>query len=156
MNNMKYYNDSLAYDFEMFMPKTAENQNTRDNIVVMPKTAERSKRRTRAAARSLTSPALLIMTAVFILAGLCGNIALRIKINEVNSEINGVKSAITELDSEKTSLEVEVQRRISYSNLELEATQLGMRKMEKSNVKYIRVNDKDKAVTADGKTVVAE
>lgn len=101
MNNMKYYNDSLAYDFEMFMPKTAENQNTRDNIVVMPKTAERSKRRTRAAARSLTSPALLIMTAVFILAGLCGNIALRIKINEVNSEINGVKSAITELDSEK-------------------------------------------------------
>ena len=156
MNNMKYYNDSLAYDFEMFMPKTAENQNTRDNIVVMPRTAERSKRRTRAAARSLTSPALLIMTAVFILAGLCGNIALRIKINEVNSEINGVKSAITELDSEKTSLEVEVQRRISYSNLELEATQLGMRKMEKSNVKYIRVNDKDKAVTADGKTVVAE
>lgn len=156
MNNMKYYNDSLAYDFEMFMPKTAENQNTRDNIVVMPKTAEHSKRRTRAAARSLTSPALLIMTAVFILAGLCGNIALRIKINEVNSEINGVKSAITELDSEKTSLEVEVQRRISYSNLELEATQLGMRKMEKSNVKYIRVNDKDKAVTADGKTVVAE
>ena len=153
---MKYYNDSLAYDFEMFMPKTAENQNTRDNIVVMPKTAERSKRRTRAAARSLTSPALLIMTAVFILAGLCGNIALRIKINEVNSEINGVKSAITELDSEKTSLEVEVQRRISYSNLELEATQLGMRKMEKSNVKYIRVNDKDKAVTADGETVVAE
>lgn len=156
MNNMKYYNDSLAYDFEMFMPKTAENQNTRDNIVVMPKTAERSKRRTRAAARSLTSPALLIMTAVFILAGLCGNIALRIKINEVNSEINGVKSAITELDSEKTGLEVEIQRRISYSNLELEATQLGMRKMEKSNVKYIRVNDKDKAVTADGKTVVAE
>lgn len=156
MNNMKYYNDSLAYDFEMFMPKTAENQNTRDNIVVMPKTAERSKRRTRAAARSLASPALLIMTAVFILAGLCGNIALRIKINEVNSEINGVKSAITELDSEKTSLEVEIQRRISYSNLELEATQLGMRKMEKSNVKYIRVNDKDKAVTADGKTVVAE
>ena len=156
MNNMKYYNDSLAYDFEMFMPKTAENQNTRDNIVVMPKTAERSKRRTRAAARSLTSPALLIMTAVFILAGLCGNIALRIKINEVNSEINGVKSAITELDSEKTSREVEIQRRISYSNLELEATQLGMRKMEKSNVKYIRVNDKDKAVTADGKTVVAE
>lgn len=156
MNNMKYYNDSLAYDFEMFMPKTAENQKTRDNIVVMPKTAERSKRRTRAAARSLTSPALLIMTAVFILAGLCGNIALRIKINEVNSEINGVKSAITELDSEKTSLEVEIQRRISYSNLELEATQLGMRKMEKSNVKYIRVNDKDKAVTADGKTVVAE
>ncbi len=156
MDNMKYYNDSLAYDFEMFMPKTADKERARDNIVVMPKAAERTKKRTRAAARSLTSPMLLIMTAVFILAGLCGNIALRIKINEVNSEINEVKSSITELDSEKTSLEVEMQRRISYSNLELEATQLGMRKMEKSNVKYIRVNDKDKAVTANGETVTAE
>ena len=154
MDNMKYYNDSLAYDFEMFMPKTAENERARDNIVVMPKTAERSRKRTRAAAKSLSSPMLLIMTAVFILAGLCGNIALRIKINEVNSEINEVKSSITELDSEKTSLEVEMQRRISYSNLELEATQLG--KMEKSNVKYIRVNDKDKAVTVNGDTVTAE
>ncbi len=155
MNNIKYYNDSLAYDFEMFMPKTAEPQK-RDNIVVMPKTAERSKKRTRAAAKSLSAPVTLIMAAVFILAGLCGNIALRLKINEVNSEINDVKAAITELDSEKTGLEVEMQRRISYANLELEATQLGMRKMEKSNVTYIRVNDKDKAVKADGSVVTAE
>ena len=156
MNNMKYYNDSLAYDFEMFMPKTAERENTRDNIVVMPKAEEKAKKRRRAAAKSLSSPMLLIMTAVFILAGLCGNIALRIQINEGNSEINEVKSAITELDSVKTGLEVEMQRRISYSNLELEATQLGMRKMEKDNVKYIRVNDKDKALTANGDTVTAE
>lgn len=155
MNNIKYYNDSLAYDFEMFMPKTAETSK-RDNIVVMPKTAERSKKRTRAAAKSLSAPVTLIMAAVFILAGLCGNIALRLKINEVNSEINDVKAAITELESEKTSLEVEMQRRISYANLELEATQLGMRKMEKSNVTYIRVNDKDKAVKADGSVVTAE
>ena len=155
MNNIKYYNDSLAYDFEMFMPKTAEPQK-RDNIVVMPKTAERSKKRTRAAAKSLSAPVTLIMAAVFILAGLCGNIALRLKISEVNSEINDVKAAITELDSEKTGLEVEMQRRISYANLELEATQLGMRKMEKSNVTYIRVNDKDKAVKADGSVVTAE
>ena len=156
MNNMKYYNDSLAYDFEMFMPKTAERDKARDNIVVMPKAAERTKKRTRAAAKSLSSPMLLIMTVVFILAGLCGNIALRIQINEVNSEINEMKSSINELDSVKTSLEVEMQRSISYSNLELEATQLGMRKMEKDNVKYIRVNDKDKALTANGDTVTAE
>ena len=156
MNNLKYYNDSLAYDFEMFMPKSSEEKRTRDNIVVMPKAEEKAKNRRRAAAKSLSSPMLLIMTAVFILAGLCGNIALRIQINEVNSEINEVKSAITELDSVKTGLEVEMQRRISYSNLELEATQLGMRKMEKDNVKYIRVNDKDKALTANGDTVTAE
>lgn len=153
MNNMKYYNDSLAYDFEMFAPKTAEPAKSRDNIVVMPKKAAVSKKRKQAAARKLSAPVSLIMAAVFVLAGLCGNIALRLEINEVNSEINDVKSAIAELDSEKTALEVEMQRRISYANLELEAVQLGMKKPEKENVTYIRVNDKNAAVTADGEFV---
>ena len=87
MNNIKYYNDSLAYDFEMFMPKTAETEKRRDNIVAMPRMAERTKNRRRAAAKSLSSPAAFILAATFILAGLCGNIMMRIKINEVNSEI---------------------------------------------------------------------
>lgn len=150
MNNMKYYNDSLAYDFEMFAPKTAEKRKTRDNIVVMPKKAAVSKKRKQAAARRLSAPVSAIMVAVFLLAGFCGNIALRLKINEVNAEINDVKSAIAELDSEKTSLEVEMQRRISFANLELEAVQLGMIKPEKENVTYIRVNDTNAARTADG------
>lgn len=156
MNNTKYYNDSLAYDFEMFMPKTAEESEKRDNIVVLPQKAAASRKRTQAASRSMTASAMLIMTAVFILAGLCGNIMLRLKINEVNSEISDMKAVIGELDSEKTSLEVEMQKRISYANLELEATQLGMRKLEKENVTYIRVNDKDAAKTADGSIVTAE
>lgn len=152
MNNMKYYNDSLAYDFEMFAPKTAKPQK-KDNIVVMPKKAAVSKKRKQAAARRLSAPVAAVMVAVFMLAGFCGNIALRLKINEVNSEINDVKTAIAELDSEKTSLEVEMQRRISYANLEFEAVQLGMIKPEKENVTYIRVNDTNAAVTSDGKFV---
>ena len=151
MNNLKYYNDSLAYDFDMFMPKTAEKVNRRDNIVVMPNV--NSQKRRKAAAKSLSVPVALIMCAVFVLAGLCGNIALRLKINEVNSEINDIKTAIAELDSEKTSLEVEMQRRISYANLELEATQLGMQKPEKGNVKYIRVNNENAAITSGGEFV---
>ncbi len=156
MNNIKYYNDSLAYDFDMFMPKTAEKSDRRENIVVMPKRAERQKKRNAAAAKRLSAPVTLIMCAVFILAGLCGNIALRLEINEVNSEINEIKSAIAELDSEKTSLEVEMQRRISYANLELEAMQLGMQKPEKENVTYIRVNDENAAITSDGEFVSEE
>ncbi len=155
MNNLKYYNDSLAYDFDMFMPKTKQN-NTRDNIVVMPKTAQKSRQRSRSAARSLSPSVAALMCVVFVLAGLCGNIALRLKINEVNSEVNDMKAAIAELDSEKTSLEVELQRRISYANLELEATQLGMKKPSKEDVKYIRVNNKNAAKTSDGRIVTAE
>lgn len=156
MNNIKYYNDSLAYDFEMFMPKKAETVREKDNIIVMPKKAVRSKQRRRSAARSLSPSVLVIMGVFFVLAGLCGNIALRLEINEVNDKINDTKKAIAELDSEKTVLEVELQRRISYSNLELEAVQLGMKKPSKDDVTYIKVNDKNAAKMKDGTIVTSE
>ncbi len=156
MDNIKYYNDSLAYDFEMFMPKTAPRQNTRDNIVVMPKVAKKTRARRRAAARTLSPSVAAVMGAVFILAALCGNIALRLQINEVNSEINDMKAMIAELDSEKTSLEMEYERRISFANLETEAVALGMKKPSKDDVTYIRVNNTNAARTADGKMLVAE
>ncbi len=149
MDNLKYYNESLAYDFEMFMPKE-KKQNTRDNIVVMPKTAQKTKQRRQAVSRRLSPTVTAIMCVVFVLAGLCGNIALRIRINEVNSQINDVKAAVAELDSEKTALEVELQRRISYLNLETKAVELGMKKPSKEDVKYIRVNDKNVAKNSDG------
>ncbi len=155
MNNIKYYNDSLAYDFGMFAPKPATTK-SRDNIVVMPDVRRKQKNRKKAVTKAVSAPALLIMIAVIVLAGLCGNIALRLQINEINSKINDVKAAIAEIDSEKTELEVEMQRRISYANLELEAVQLGMQKPEKENVVYIRVNDKDACKTADGKLMVSE
>jgi len=156
MNNVKYYNDSLAYNFEMFMPKTAPKETTRDNIVVMPKTAKQTKSRRRAAARTLSPSVAAVMCAFFVLAALCGNIALRLQINEVNSEINDMKAMIAELDSEKTSLEMEYERRISFSNLETEAVELGMKKPSKDDVTYIRVNNKNAARTADGTLVTAE
>ncbi len=154
MNNIKYYNDSLAYDFDMFMPKTAENRE-RDNVIAMPKPAVKTVKRKKAATRALSAPVYILMCAVFVLAGFCGNIALRLEINEVNAEINNVKSAIAELDSEMTALEVEMNRRISYANLELEAVGLGMQKPEKENVTYIRVNNTNCAITKDG-TFVSE
>jgi outer membrane murein-binding lipoprotein Lpp len=148
LNNLKYYNDSLAYDFDMFAPK--ERQASRDNIVVMPNCGTKASRK---AARRLSPTVAAIMCVVFLLAGLCGNIALRIKINEVNSEINDYKSQIIELDSERTALEVEFQRKISYVNLELEAMSLGMKKPSKDDITYIRVNDTDMAKNADGEVL---
>ena len=156
MNNIKYYNDSLAYDFDMFMPKTKKTEEVKDNIVVMPKKASAQKKRRQAAAKRLSPSVAAIMCTFFILAALCGNIALRLEINEVNSKINAMKSSLNELDSEKTMLEVELQRRISYSNLELEAVQLGMKKPSKEDVTYIRVNDKDAAKTSDGSLVTSQ
>lgn len=151
MNNIKYYNDSLAYDFERFMPREAKKTEVKDNIVVMPKKAKR-----RAAARQLSPAVSVVMVTLVALCAICCNLSIRLKINEVKAEINDVKAAIAELDSEKTVLEVELQRRISYANLELEAVQLGMKKPDKDDVTYIKVNDTNVAKTADGTLLLAE
>lgn len=150
MDNLKYYNQSLAYDFEMFAPKFNTEPKNKDNIISMPKPTAKKRK---AAHNKLSASATLILTVVLILAGLCGNIALRLQINEVNEQIGNVKTEISELNSEKICLEVEMQRRISYSNLELQAVQMGMKKPDKENVTYIKVNDKNAAKTDDGSFV---
>ncbi len=145
MDNLKYYNDSLAHDYEMFMPRPKRVEN--DNIIKLPDNKTASRRR--AKAKSLSVPALFVMTAVFVLAALCGNIFLRLQINEVSNNINDMKSQISELESQKTELEVEFERKISYSNIELQAAEMGMTKCNKEQVKYIRVNDKNAALVDD-------
>ena len=156
MNNLKYYNESLAYDFEMFMPKSNTAPSKKDNIVVMPKAANKAKAGRKAATKAVSTPITMLLCAAVVLAGLCGNIALRLKINEVSDDIKTVKSEIAELESEKTCLEMEMQRRVSFSNLELEAVKLGMRAPEKEDVVYIKVNEKNAAKTADGSIVSEE
>ena len=145
MNNIKYYNDSLAYDFSMFMPREKKE----DNIVRMPK----SKTKSRAAAKSVSSTVSALLISALLLGLLCGNIFFRLKTNELNSKINQTKTQIEELKSEQTSLEVEIERQLSYSNIELEATEMGMRKRDKSQIKYIRVNQNNTASKGDGNTV---
>ena len=154
MDNLKYYNDSLAYDFEMFMPRKEEPVR-KDNIVKLPRTQQQSRAKKRAVKRVSTS-AFAVMTTVFIVVSMCLNIFLRLQINEVYSEINDINTQKKALISEKTSLEVELERLISYSNIEVEAAEIGMQKMDKSQVKYIRVNDKNTAITKDGETVVSK
>ena len=153
MDNMKYYNDSLAYDFDRFMPKREPERVQENNIVKLHQ--NRNMKKTRAAAKQISVSAFAILTAILVLAALCSNIYMRIRINEVNSMINDVQTEINTLNGEATSLEMELEKRISYSNIELEATEMGMHKMDKSQVKYIRVNDKNSAVTNDGRVVVS-
>lgn len=153
MDNLKYYNESLAYDFDMFMPKPQVRKEEKENIVKLPRTVVKQKARNKAAAKTVSVSAFAVMASVFVLAALCGNIFLRLQINEVNSKINNIKTEISALDSQKVALEVELERKISYSNIELEAAEMGMQKMDKNQVTYIRVNDKNTATVSDGTTV---
>lgn len=155
MDNIKYYNDSLAYDFNMFMPRSTVREEE-SNIVKLPKPKVKQYAARKAASKTVSASLLAVLTSVFVLAALCGNIFLRLQINEVNSKINDIKSEINVLESERTSLEMEFERRISYSNIELEAAEIGMQKMDKDQVCYITVNERNTATTRDGRFVTSE
>ena len=153
MDNVRYYNDSFAYDFDLFMPH--EKKSNTDNVIKMPETAVKKKKRTRTTTRALSLTTTTVLISVFFLAVLCGNIFLRLRINEVDSQINDINGEIVELEAELTALDVELEKVVSYTNLGNAATALGMKKMDKDQVVYIQVNDKDAAITSNGDKVVS-
>lgn len=155
MNNLKYYNDSLAYDFQMFMPKAKPQEKPEDNIIKMPERKAQRRSRSKAVAARISDSAFAIVATAVLVGALCTNICLRIQVNELNNNINEAKTLLNEKQSERVALEMEYENRISYINLEAEATELGMRKLDQSQVVYIRVNDKNMAKTGDGEILVS-
>ncbi len=151
MDNSRYYNDSLAYDFDMFLPR---HSNESAKIVKMPQKKKTASQKRAKAVVSDSVKSIAIIT--FVLAVICANIFLRVKITEVNTDINKIKAEIVELESENTRLNVELENRLSYQNIEEAAVQLGMKKMDKSQVIYIKTNSANAAVTSDGVLSVAK
>lgn len=152
MNNAKYYNDSLAHDFEMFMPREKKTEAEIVKLPVNQKKKAAAKRRLR---KGISSRISFILVGVFMLSAICAQIALRIEISEVNSDIVETKQTLAELSGEETRLNVEFERLISYNNLEASAKALGMKKMDRNQIVYIRVNDSNKAIDSNGNILTA-
>lgn len=142
LNNMKYYNNNLAYDYEMFLPKEKrqeafpENEAVQNKIVRVPEMsgAAGAARRRKEAVKSRL---FAVVTTALLVAMLCTTIFLRVQVTETNTKINAVQSEIKALKSEETRLEMEIERIISYKNIEQAAIELGMQKKQKSQVTYI-------------------
>ena len=152
MTNSRYYNDSLAYDFEMFMPKKKEQQT---EIIKMP--SSRAKRNVRnRATKKVSRTFSIILLGAFIVSCICANIALRVEISEANSKIHEAKTTLAALSGEETRLNIQFESIISYTNLEEAAKAIGMKKMSKNQIVYIRVNDQNKAVDKNGNILTIE
>ena len=152
MNNAKYYNDSLAYDFELFAPK--QKAEKRAEIVKMPE-RKVSRSAKRAAKKKVSKTASIIMLGVIFVTMICAGIALRVEISEVNSEILSAKSKLAALSGEETRIDMEIEELVSYKNIEEAASLLGMKKLDKSQIVYIRVNEENKAIDAQGNVLTA-
>lgn len=128
MNNVKYWNDSLAHDFDMFMPK--EKSATPDNVITIPEIKKKSE-------KSQKGKIVSVIIAFFIIAAFFGNIYIHAEISKVSAEITETEAIGEELKSEQTRLNVELERKTSVGNLEKKAEQLGMQKQTKAQTNYI-------------------
>ena len=147
MDNLKYYDTSLAYNFELFMP--AEKRKA--EVLPMPTVKKQAKKRVKTKNKAVVSSrvGLIAITALFLIM-LCCNLVLRAQITSAESEINEINKQIAVMESEATRIGVELEKKLSYSNLEQAAYGLGMRKMDKSQVVYIKTNEQNKAITSGG------
>ena len=148
MDNYKYYTGSLAHDYSMFMPKEREEPKKAD-VIKHPNAKRKSAQNTKAVTRSISSTISAVAVCTFVVAMVCANIYIRAEITSVQSQISDVKSEILELESERTRINCEIERQISYKNLEQSAEELGMQKKERSQIVYIKTNTGNAA--QDGK-----
>ncbi len=144
MDNLKYYNDSFAYNYDIFAPKAPKKA----EILEYPE--KKHKTRVKAKANINVSVAFKYVIALLVFASVCGSLFLRAEISSLQAEINNINKEIVALDSEITRMDVEMERKISYANLEQAAEELGMQKCEKSQVTYIKTNEIDTVGNIDG------
>ena len=144
MDNLKYYNDSFAYNYDIFAPRAPKKA----EILEYPE--KKTKARAKSNVKINTELVTKCVIAVLVLAAVCGSLFLRAEISTLESKLNSVNNEIVALDSELTRVEVEMERKITYGNLEEAAAELGMQKCEKSQVTYVKINEVDTAENNGG------
>lgn len=127
--------ESAAYDFKTFEAKT--NQKARAEIVNI---AERQRKKN----LKKTSVSILLACTVFI-AIFAANVFGYIQLTETTSKISKATSQLETLQNEYKSLEISYASMVDLRNVEqLAIYNFGMSKLDKNQVEYIALNEKDK------------
>ena len=138
MNNIKYFNDNLAHDYDRFMPRTPRDTQQEKVVDFTPKPAKLTKSKAKSVSNAKTFP--IIMSVIIVLGVLC-NLFLRAEISRVSNELGTAETITERLISEQTRLSVELEKKTAVGNLEKQAIGLGMQKQEKTQMNYIFTYD---------------
>ncbi len=141
------YRDNTAYDFELFAPKKKEVV----EIPVKPKVgiSTRRKAATRAHA-GFRNRLVSIGAVVTVLVLVVAQLHCQLQNSEVVDQIHQTEKSIETLQSENTRLQVELDAKVSFSNMERIAKEMGMQKMTVAQMEYINLCCEDKAEVVNG------
>lgn len=132
MDNSRYYTSVTAYDYSLFAAKesTARALPKKQPVIKMP--AKKA-----ALNHAVSGVFSIVMIAVFILSMICAEIYLRAEITSVRAQTHAVQNELKELNGRETALQMQLEQKISYSNLEEEAKALGMQKPRRDQIVYL-------------------
>ncbi len=136
MDNSRYYTSVTAYDYSLFTTRESTAK-------ALPKKQPGIKMPAKKAAlnHSVSGVFSIIMVAVFILSMICVEIYLRAEITSVRSQTVAVQNEIKELDSRQTALQIQLEQKISYTNLEEQAKAMGMQKPRRDQIVYLEAEE---------------
>jgi len=129
------YRDSTAYDFERFAPKKKE-------VIELPV----ERRATKSSASVLPRGRLVTMVGVVIvLLLIIAQLHCLLQTSETSDQISQTQKNIEILKSENTRLQVELDGKVSFTNMEAAAKEMGMKKITVAQTEYINLCDEDTA-----------
>lgn len=131
------YRDSTAYDFDLFAPKKKE-------VVEIPTQRKNNKSRSRAKSKGLFQNRLVLVAAVVaVLLLIVAQLQCQLQVSEVVCQIDRTKTEIRDLKSDNTRLQAELNGKVSFTNMEKAAKEMGMQKMTIAQTEYINLNTED-------------
>lgn len=145
------YRDNTAYDFEMFAPKK--------KVVEIPvRESKRNRSLSDKKAVSLNKGTLVSVCAVVaVLLLIFAQLHCQLKNSEVVDQIYQAEKTIETLQSENTRLQVELDGKVSFSNMEATAKSMGMQKATVAQTEYVNLCTEDTAeVTVQEEGIMAK
>lgn len=130
------YNNN-AYDLERFAQKAPKKAPKKAVIKKFPEKKQQPSSKKGIVLNAVVAVAIVLMV--------CFNIYLRTEINDTNNAIAKADKEIEALMSVQTKLNFEMEKLVSYSTLEQQATALGMQKCSKSQIHYVDTSAEDYA-----------
>jgi len=157
MNRNNYSSrSSAAYDFDMFLP--AEKREAR--IVELPQKNKKPGEREQTGAQSrpvsegqqagaLRQRLGAISASAIILFMPCAMLYTRSELADMKDQIYKGRKQLDALRNEEVRLNMEIEEKISFANLEQEAQKLGMHKKDLSKIIYIQFEESDRVIVKE-------
>lgn len=144
-------NRAIKYDAYYGNISTAPRRIDRRGVVTPMPEIEHSQVKRIHKRSPLKAVSILFVASIFLFA-LWSVLYMDAKITETDAKLSGLDSKISKLSNENTELELKIEGMMSMKNVEDYAiTELGMQKISRNQIEYIKLNESDRIEIEEGK-----